>query len=368
MQIQLHSLTSLPVHVPNRGADGLAKRAIYGGHERQRISYQASQYALRHSPSMKELERVAGIGHTTRTTLVAERIIQPAVETAGVADAETWTKTVMALWRKEEKDKKGDEQDEQKAAPLIVGEQEARLLTAVVKACAEADIGPADLRKLVKKVRPPKGTPDAVAEAVAALKTARGSAGLDGALFGRMATGIAVSTVDRCVRISDALTTHAITPIADFFLTTDDLKDRAAGEAGGSHINTRELAAGVFYRHIVIDTEQMERNGVPLTVVEPLVAALLTVSLVGNRSPARTVEALVEIGGQVRSLMDAYADPISELNAAVEALRRQAKEDYSLYGEPSTVLWLSEQKPVKVHSLAKATTAALGAPKTERAA
>jgi diaminopimelate decarboxylase len=32
--IQIHSLFSLPVHVPNRGADGLAKRAIFGGVER----------------------------------------------------------------------------------------------------------------------------------------------------------------------------------------------------------------------------------------------------------------------------------------------------------------------------------------------
>jgi CRISPR system Cascade subunit CasC len=220
MHIQLHSLTSLPVHVPNRGADGLAKRAVYGGHERQRISYQASQYALRHSTAMADLERVAGLGHTTRTALVAERIIHPALVDAGIADVETWTRTVMALWRKEEKESKSEGSEEQKAAPLIVGEQEARLLTAIARACVEGGVAPTDLRKLVEKARPPKGTPEAVVSAIEALKTARGSAGLDGALFGRMATGIAVATVDRCVRISDALTTHAITPVADFFLLT----------------------------------------------------------------------------------------------------------------------------------------------------
>jgi hypothetical protein len=182
-----------------------------------------------------------------------------------------------------------------------------------------------------------------------------------------MATGIAVATVDRCVRISDALTTHAITPVADFFLTTDDLKDRAAGEAGGSHINTRELAAGLFYRHVVIDTGQMERNGVPLAVIQPLIEALVTVSPVGDRSPARTVEALVEVGGHVRSLMDAYAEPVSELNAAVDALRSQADKDYELYGAPGRVLWLSEQQPVKVQSLAKETAAAVDAGTREAA-
>ena len=368
MHVQLHTLTSLPVHVPNRGADGLAKRAVYGGYERQRISYQASQYALRHSDVMQELEKAAGIGHTTRTALVAERLLQPTLEKAGVSDAETWTHTIMALWRREEQESNAEDQEDQKAAPLIVGEQEIRLFAAVVKACLAAAKTPTDLRKLVEKARPPKGTPEPVVEAIEALKTARGSAGLDGALFGRMATGIAVATVDRCVRISDALTTHAITPVADFFLTTDDLKDRAAGEAGGSHINTRELAAGLFYRHVVIDTGQMERNGVPLSVIQPLVSALLTVSPIGNRAPARTVEALVEAGGHVRSLMDAYAEPISELNAAVNALRGQAGKDYELYGAPSHALWLSEQTPVKIHSLAAATAAAVGVTGNKEAA
>ena len=371
MYVQLHTLTSLPVHVPNRGADGLAKRAVYGGYERQRISYQASQYALRHSERMADLEQAAGIGHTTRTALVSERLLQPALKDAGVSDAEPWANAIMALWRKKEKEEKDDDTEDhadQKTAPLIVGAQEIRLFAAVVKACIDAAQTPSDLRKLVDKARPPKGTPESVVAAIDALKTARGSAGLDGALFGRMATGIAVATVDRCVRISDALTTHAITPVADFFLTTDDLKDRAAGEAGGSHINTRELAAGLFYRHVVIDTGQMARNGVPLCVVQPLVSALLTVSPIGNRAPARTVEALVEVGGQVRSLMDAYAEPISELNAAVDALRGQADRDYELYGAPAHALWLSAQEPVKVDSLAAATAAAVGGAGTQEAA
>ena len=71
MFIQLHSLRSFPPHIPNRGADGLAKRAVFGGHERQRISYQCHQHALRTHPSIDELN--SKLGQTARSTLIPSR-------------------------------------------------------------------------------------------------------------------------------------------------------------------------------------------------------------------------------------------------------------------------------------------------------
>ncbi|MBK8637760.1 MAG: type I-E CRISPR-associated protein Cas7/Cse4/CasC [Chromatiaceae bacterium] len=358
--IQLHSLFSLPVHIPNRGADGLAKRAVFGGVERQRISYQAQQYALRKSPEMAGLEAAGGIGHSYRTALVGDRLLKLALEEAGITPAEAWSDAIMALWRKEkEKTEVGEHghDAEETTAPLIVGEQEVRLFVAVARTCADADIGPTGLRPLIDK-RAPKGTPEAVIQAIEALRSTRGSVGFDGALFGRMATGIAVATVDRAVRISDALTTHAITPVVDFFLVTDDLKNRAAGEAGGSHINTREEAAGLFYRHVLIDTAQLRRNGIdPAAVLAPLVVALHTVSPIGNRSPARIIESLVEIGGQVRSLMDAFAAPVAQQERAVARLRAMATEDYATFGKPPAAFWLSEQPAPRIASLAQTTQA-----------
>lgn len=306
------------------------------------------------------LEAAGGIGHSYRTALVGERLLRPALEQAQLPEAAAWADAVMALWRKEVTDARAADADET-AAPLIVGEQEVRLFVAVATTCAAAGIAPGGLRALVER-RPPSDTAPAVVQAIEALCTTRGSVGFDGALFGRMATGIAVATVDRAVRFGDALTTHAITPVVDFFLVTDDLKDRAAGEAGGSHINTREEAAGLFYRHVLIDTAQLQSNGVaPAAVIAPLLAVLLTVSPIGNRSPARVIETLVEVGGQVRSLMDAYAAPVSRQDQAVTRLRETAAADAETYGRPAAALCLSEQsaQPVsRVQSLAAAALAA----------
>lgn len=373
--ITVHTLTSLPLHVPNRGEDGLAKRAVLAGVERQRISYQCQQYALRHAPEFQALEAAAEVGHTYRTTLVGERLLLPALKDLGIEGAESWATAVMALWVKEKKSKdvEDDETDadtepssesasiQNSAAPLIVGEQDIRLLAAVVAACAEAGVKPANLRKLFeneKKLK--KDTSIGVVNAIQALKTARGSIGLDGALFGRMSTGLAVSNVDRCVRIADALTTGAITTEADFFLVADDLKTRDAGEYGGSHINTRELGGGVFYRQMAIDLDQMRRNGLePKAIVPGLITAFISVSPVGDRAAALPIEALVELGGRPRSLMDAYARPIAAPEAAITALRQHAAHQHELLGAPETILWLSEQAPVRLQSLQAAIAQAL---------
>lgn len=375
--ITVHTLTSLPLHVPNRGEDGLAKRAVLAGVERQRISYQCQQYALRHAPEFRALEAAAEVGHTYRTTLVGERLLLPALKALSIEAAENWATAVMALWVKEKKgkDAEDDETDadaesntntntenasvQSSAAPLIVGEEDIRLLAAVVAACAEAGVKPGNLRELFEK-KPKKDTPAGVVHALQALKTARGSIGLDGALFGRMSTGLAVSNVDRCVRLADALTTGAIATEADFFLVADDLKTRDAGEYGGSHINTRELGGGVFYRQMAIDLNQMCRNGLePKAMVPALIAAFISVSPVGDRAAALPIEALVELGGRPRSLMDAYARPIAAPEPAVTALRHHAAHQHALLGAPENILWLSEQAPVRLQSLQTAIARAL---------
>lgn len=363
--ITVHTLTSLPLHVPNRGEDGLAKRAVIGGIERQRISYQCQQYALRHATEFRALEAAAEAGHTYRTALVGERLLLPALVERGIEEPESWASAVMALWTKEKKPKEKvkDEAESEdtgvhsSAAPLIVGEQDVRLLAAIVFECVNAGVMPVALRELFK-TKPKKDAPPGVVTAMQALKTAKASVGLDGALFGRMSTGLAVSNVDRRIRIADAITTGAIATEADFFLVADDLKARDAGEYGGSHINTRELGVGVFYRQMTIDLGQMKRNGLdPNVVVAGLIAAFVSVSPVGDRAAAMPIEALVELGGRPRSLMEAFSRPVASAELAAKALREQAKQQHEMLGAPKLTLWLSEQAPVKLQSL-QATIAA----------
>jgi hypothetical protein len=52
MFVQIHSLRDYSTALPNRGQDGLAKRTVYGGIERQRISSQSFKAALRDNPTL----------------------------------------------------------------------------------------------------------------------------------------------------------------------------------------------------------------------------------------------------------------------------------------------------------------------------
>jgi CT1975-like protein len=46
MFVQIHTLRDYSTALPNRGQDGLAKRTVYGGIERQRISVSEFQGSL----------------------------------------------------------------------------------------------------------------------------------------------------------------------------------------------------------------------------------------------------------------------------------------------------------------------------------
>lgn len=130
---------------------------------------------------------------------------------------------------------------------LTLGEKEIAALTDVAAALHAAKVAPSEMRELVEKATKRKNHPKLVQDALSALDAMRSHAGLDGALFGRMATGIALSRVDSAVHVGHALTTHPIESSVDFFSAQEQLLDVEAGETGGAHIGSRELTAGIFY-------------------------------------------------------------------------------------------------------------------------
>ncbi len=358
--VQIHQLRSFPPHVPNRGADGLAKRAIIGGVERQRISSQCSKYALRHHASTMELAEQLGVGMSIRSTLIGERVVAPALEEESIPEAKAWSDAVMALWRAESKRKKASD-DEAGAQPIVIGQQEVRLLVAVIKELAAAGKSPDDLRHLIEK-KLSKDTPVPIRQATEAFKAARSAAGLDGALFGRFATGVAVSNVHRAITVGEMLTTHAITPIADFFSAVDELKDISAGETGGGHINTRELGGGLFYRHDVVDVEQVKQNlsvdgtGAASVVAWAVKAAYETCPVL-DRAHSAVVDMMVEVGPDApRSLFGAFTRPVAAPDEAVDTFKDYVAERDALDGAPGHRFWLRDhrEQPPAYQALAEA--------------
>ena len=66
MFVQIHTLRDYSTALPNRGQDGLAKRTIYGGIERQRISSQSFKAALRDNPTLVRTKDGNIVGDTMK--------------------------------------------------------------------------------------------------------------------------------------------------------------------------------------------------------------------------------------------------------------------------------------------------------------
>lgn len=386
--VVVHRIFSLSVSLPVRGADGLAKRAPYGGVERQRLSSQSVKSHLRAGTgtpgSMVDLASALGTEMSVRSALIGPRIIAPALEKQGLSaeEASNWAQAVMALFQSSKKspstesttakkakkgkvgseaDESSDETAEENVATneagrqvLTLGTQEIEALAAVAVALQKEKIAPSEMRDLVEKPTKRKAHPQKVRDALAALDAMRHHAGLDGALFGRMATGIALSRVDSAVHVGHALTTHAIQSSVDFFSAQDQLLDRDAGETGGAHIGSRELTSGVFYLPVVIDIEQIRKNCAGWNndeiakVVGWLIKSIATITpaaMLGSTAPFTDPgEIIVEItNGQPVNAMAAFERPVMPtLEAAMTAFNPHMERVWSMIGRPAKIARLSD--------------------------
>ena len=330
MFVQVHTLRDYSTALPNRGQDGLAKRTVYGGVERQRISSQSFKAALRDSlelvradgkgktvpDTLRSLAEQLGIGMSVRSALIEGRIIVPKLKKAGLDDAksEAWAKAVMGLWRAEGAKVAAD-------TPLVVGEKEIDALIEAALALNEAGAETGELRKLVESARALAQAPEGVRSAIESMRAIKAHAGMDGALFGRFATGVAINNVDSAVHVAHLVTVHPLFSVTDFFSVQDLLKTGEGEDRGGSHINTAELTSGLFYGYVVVDARQLSENFASLTadqlamMVAWLVRAIAQVepaAKLGSTAPYSGLrELIVEIGRrQPRTLIGAFERPV----------------------------------------------------------
>jgi CRISPR system Cascade subunit CasC len=395
--ITIHRVLSMPVSLPVRGADGLAKRAPYGGVERQRLSSQSIKAHLRSDATgMAKFAASIGENKSVRSALIGEALIVPRLEERGLTseNATAWSRAIMSLFGKdatktdesknsanvktkgkksksEDADAEADtdvvpetsDADERGTQILVLGQREIDALVTLGVTMAKAGLPATDLRGLVevpskrtakgKKGQPNEGTPlvqRSVQDALAALAAMSAHSGLDGAMFGRMTTGVALSRVDSAVHVGHALTVHGIQSAVDFWSAQDELR---TGDAGAAHINTRELTTGVYYMPIVIDLDQLRKNLATLdengirAVVQWLINAISTVTpaaMLGSTAPYPDPgEVMVEVSSrQPVTMMAAFERPVPPtLDAAVAALNAHARRVWAMVGKPTFEFTLS---------------------------
>lgn len=356
--LQIHTLISYPASLLNRDDVGFAKRIPFGGSERTRISSQCLKRHWRRADDENALSRVpAGDGATVPMAVRSRRtfeehILRPLVDEGidpEVASAVT-EELLETVFPKGKRKKGGDEEDGEDVKVrtdqvTVIGRPEIDYLLAKAREAAAGAGNAKQGRQAVKDV--------AKGDLKKNLQEIKRGAGLDAALFGRMVTGDILARCDAAIHVAHAFTVHPGQFETDYFSAVDDLQ--GAEETGSGHINTSELASGLYYGYLVVDVpllvsnlegiraEEWERADRTLAgeVIRRLIHLAATVSpgaKLGSTAPyAHALAVLVEAGrSQPRTLANAFLDAVPArhglLAETYTALARHLEELDGMYG------------------------------------
>lgn len=323
--LQIHTLHSYTAALLNRDDSGQAKRLVYGGTNRTRIS---SQCLKRHWRTAENdphaLQRLAGYVDSFRSReLVTEKVIAP-LKGRYPDDVVTAIEPAFQRLVYGEKGDKGKKNRQ----TLLLGEPELGWLAARAEEIA-ANAGNA------------KEAEQAVAEWAKTknfkvmCENAALPGGLTAALFGRMVTSDPAANIDAPVHVAHAFTVHAAETEDDFLTAVDDLK-REDDDSGADTIQETEITCGLFYGYVVIDLPGLISNlggnrDLASRVVHNLIHLIAEVSpgaKLGSTAPyGRADLMLVEAGDrQPRSLATAYRQAIPhDIGIALKRMEERLK-------------------------------------------
>lgn len=332
--LSIHQLVAYPGGRPlNCGEDGLPKTLTLAGTERTRISSQSAKRALRTAvltrtlpdqppapDSLTDLGRSIGVPPSVRTRRIVDHALLPALAEAEIEDGRAWAEAITRSF--------GGADEDGLAQPVVLGRGDVDRLIRAVKAALAAGVTPAEAvttrnNRIVVHAE--------LRNAIKAIAPQAQDAGLDGALFGRMATSELLDRADAAVKVGHAMSTGPHRIETDFFATVDDYGE---GGPGAAHINNKPLTSALFYRHTLADVSALEAGFPSLSrsevaaVVAWLVRALyrvgLTQRLAGDAGAQVPVELIVDLTcQQPYSAALAYEVPVETRAQALAALDRE---------------------------------------------
>ncbi|MEX0681587.1 MAG: type I-E CRISPR-associated protein Cas7/Cse4/CasC [Balneolales bacterium] len=348
--LQIHTLTSYPGTLLNRDDAGFAKRLPFGGSTRTRISSQCLKYHWRNFKGEHALYNMdVPRSYRSRETF-QRRVAKPLVDEgypeslvlAGtfslidrlLSDKQSGKNEIKKLIRPDEGQNPWEQLETSQIT--VFGEPEMRYLRQLLSekldefkekspAFWEADGSVSDdaIEDAVKMMQE-----FSKKELKNNLKALRTASGLDAAMFGRMVTSDVLARGDAAIHVAHAFTTHAEESESDYFSAVDELRrdePEESGELGAGHINSTEIASGLFYQYVVIDLpllvsniEGVSRNewdeadkALSMETIKSMIHLIATVSpgaKLGSTAPYSYAQCmLVESGSaQPRTLANAF--------------------------------------------------------------
>lgn len=352
MFLQIHFLTSFHASLLNRDDAGLAKRIVFGGVPRLRVSSQCQKRHWREW-MIDRTDLPAGL----RSRHFFGRELKRRLVAAGMDDGLAHSLILHLanglLTAAGEKDAL-DKDTLSMKQPVLFGCPEADYLTRLVQEAAQQGDEKAAKAFLDQRLKEGKSNFRALLRQAGIHDPV---VGFDGAMFGRFVTSDILARVDAPVHVAHAFTTHELNSEVDFFTVVDDLA--ADEESGAAHANDMELGAGLFYGYVVVDIPLLVSNltGCPReewrgadsqdarTLLTLLIHAITQVTpgaKLGATAPyARAEFVILETGkAQPRSLANAFLSPVRlgsnhahPMVQSIEATARYLDGLESMYGD-----------------------------------
>ncbi|MBU0726653.1 MAG: type I-E CRISPR-associated protein Cas7/Cse4/CasC [Alphaproteobacteria bacterium] len=317
--LQIHTLHSYTAALLNRDDTGQAKRLVYGGDVRTRIS---SQCLKRHwrmaADDPHALQTLTDYVASFRSReLVTEKVIKPLLGRypEEVVQALEPAFQQLVYGKNADKGKKSRQ-------TLLLGQPELDWLAGQAERIASEF---ADAKAAEKAVA--DWTKDKNFKAMAENASLPG--GIAAALFGRMVTSDPAANIDAPVHVAHAFTVHKSESEDDYFTAVDDLSE---DEPGADTIQETELTSGLYYGYAVIDMPGLIGNcggdrDLASRIVHNLIHLIAEVSpgaKLGSTAPyGRAGMMLIEAGArQPRSLASAYRKAVRhDFDKARDALQ-----------------------------------------------
>ena len=322
--LQIHTLSPYTGALLNRDDTGLAKRLLYGGALRTRVSSQCLKRHWRIAEDPHALNRIDGAEAAFRSReLVTQKVIGPLRNRFS-------DDVVKALEPEIQQAVYGNKGTTKKSRQtLLFGAPEIAWLAKEAERLAEEANG--DVDAVTKSAK------DWKKEFRANIKAMRDGAtlpaGLTAALFGRMVTSDTDANITAPVHVAHAFTVHEEEAESDYFTAVDDLSE---DEPGADTIQETELTSGLFYGYVVVDLRGLlgnlghnsEMAGAVLHNLVHLIAEVSPGAKLGSTAPyGRASLMLLEAGDrQPRTLAEAYRRPCApDSDAAVDAMASYLK-------------------------------------------
>ena len=328
--LQIHSLHGYPAVLLNRDDSGLAKRVMYGGRMRTRISSQCLKRHWRVADSVDSLTRIDGAPGATRSReIVTLKVIEPLRDAGHPKEV---VDILEATFQKAVYGDKGDQKSNRQ--PLLLGAPEIDFLAQEARRIAAEPLEEA--KKQAKAwLKSSKGNMKAMRDANEL------PGGLVAALFGRMVTADVEANIDAALHVAHAFTVHAEESESDYFTVVDDLR-RIEDDPGADHIGETELTCGLFYGYVVVDRNMLLHNlagaaDLAGEVCRRLVRLIATVSpgaKLGSTAPYSYAGwMMVEAGDrQPRSFGEAFRNPcVASTDAAEERIAEHVAQIDAAY-------------------------------------